>query len=721
MNKARYLSAPASLALLLLLVAGAQTAPQRVQSSAAKVAAVFQAIRSEKLPALKTLLQSGALVNSVDSSGETPLMVAVDCCETESKNVNLPAAQLLLKHGAKPNLRDRNRRTALFYAIESESGAAVRLLVRHGAEVNIEGQYGETPLNLSIQRDQITIPQILLEAGAKARGLHNDNSPLHIAAGSGNVTVARLLVGRGASVTQVSEGATPLQAAATARKAAMVKFLLEKGARVDARGERGETALLSATTFGDYQTVAALLKAGANPNLADREGATPLLYACMGLSPDSLKIARALLEKGANPNLGPQRGSPLASAARSGAAELVQLLLQKGADPRKGGEEAPLQAVLKQGNRLRAQMALWGYGGEMTEAQRRKAQAEAEAADLSIVRALLAKGVSVSEGASRTLLIDAAKGGNVGIVQLMLQKGAPPNVSDKDIPLSPEIAQMLKNDPEAAAEMVRTPETFGIPTGKTPLIAAAENGHAAVVAALLKAGAEPNLSDKNGKTPLLALAGAGRSKMARELPGMREAVLHRADEDNPKPVSREVKPAERAAMNKWADEGDTAIVRALLAKGAKVDERDRYGRTALMLAARLGRASVVRDLLEGGADINAVDVSGRSALMQTITDGRRQNAPQLFSQESQSLLRMYTHSGGKQDAATQKQVAALRTVVNKEHAAIYAQAISEDLEVLKLLKEQNADLSLKDKGGATALQLAQKWKYGAAIEFLSRG
>lgn len=72
-------------------------------------------------------------------------------------------------------------------------------------------------------------------------------------------------------------------------------------------------------------------------------------------------------------------------------------------------------------------------------------------------------------------------------------------------------------------------------------------------------------------------------------------------------------------MNKeWKDatrQGDLEKVRSLLAKGADINARDRYGQTALMNAAHAGHVELVRLLIEQGADLNTTAKYRLSALM----------------------------------------------------------------------------------------------------------
>lgn len=67
--------------------------------------------------------------------------------------------------------------------------------------------------------------------------------------------------------------------------------------------------------------------------------------------------------------------------------------------------------------------------------------------------------------------------------------------------------------------------------------------------------------------------------------------------------------------------GDTRAVLDLLKGGADVDARDRYGQTALMLAAHAGHGEVVATLIAHGADLDRSAKFGVSALMLAIVAG----------------------------------------------------------------------------------------------------
>ena len=65
-------------------------------------------------------------------------------------------------------------------------------------------------------------------------------------------------------------------------------------------------------------------------------------------------------------------------------------------------------------------------------------------------------------------------------------------------------------------------------------------------------------------------------------------------------------------MSAATSELNLPIVETLLKTGAKVNQRDRFGRTALFYAAAFGCDSMTTFLLKSGADITALDVEGKS-------------------------------------------------------------------------------------------------------------
>jgi len=132
---------------------------------------------------------------------------------------------------------------------------------------------------------------------------------------------------------------TPLMRAAEKGDLDSVERLLAGGPDVNARDWMGKTALLHSceNVHMDPQLIAILLAAGANPNLADRGGKTPLMSAALGLGGEDKAPARTALREligaGANANARTVTGgTALMDAAGEGDIEAVELLLKAGAD-----------------------------------------------------------------------------------------------------------------------------------------------------------------------------------------------------------------------------------------------------------------------------------------------------------------------------------------------------------------------------------------------------
>jgi ankyrin repeat protein len=118
--------------------------------------------------------------------------------------------------------------------------------------------------------------------------------------------------------------------------------LLRNGVDHDARDETGATALMHAAAVAPGAIVRQLLDAGADPNLADRAGATALMWA----THDAERV-RLLLAAGANVNAMRSDGvTPLITAAIRGRADVMRLLIDAGADRRRGKVMAPWPQTL---------------------------------------------------------------------------------------------------------------------------------------------------------------------------------------------------------------------------------------------------------------------------------------------------------------------------------------------------------------------------------------
>ncbi|KAH0553008.1 hypothetical protein GP486_006796 [Trichoglossum hirsutum] len=147
-----------------------------------------------------------------------------------------------------------------------------------------------------------------------------------------------------------------------------------------------------------------------------------------------------------------------------------------------------------------------------------------------------------------------------------------------------------------------------------------------------------------------------------------------------------------------ASQGQEAVVRQLLEKGADVNAKDDfYERTALHLAADKGHEAVARLLLEKGAYVNAKDEYERTALHLAADKGH------------EAVARLLLEKGAYVNAKDEYERTALHLAADKGHEA-----------VARLLLEKGINVDAKDRYGKTALRLAANKRHKAVVKLLDK-
>jgi ankyrin repeat protein len=419
------------------------------------------------------------LINASEHDGPTPLIKAAE-------QGQLMVVQYLLKSGADADLSARGA-TALCEAAGRGHLAIVELLLKHGAAVDAPNGSGETPLHRAAHAGFKSVVEALLaaKAGVNARDAHGE-TPLHWAAAEGFKSVSEVLLAAKADVNARNErGETPCHWAAATGQSALVELLLAHKAEVNAKNTgsisdspgtlertRDATPLVGAILARDVAVVKLLLAAKAEVNFGCEAGGfprfgsggrgwgSPLHFAVWVSSPE---IAALLLDGGADPNAqisAPGETAagltPLRAAVLAHQKESVQLLLAHKADPNipDGEGKTPLHRAVLERHKELVRLLLENHA-EVNRQDNYRETALSYAVTLSetsIAAALLdAKADPNLKGQQGQTPLHHAVLGNKEMVELLLAKGANPNVLDKagNTPLA--LAKSFSGRPPRAA------------------------------------------------------------------------------------------------------------------------------------------------------------------------------------------------------------------------------------------------------------------------------
>jgi ankyrin repeat protein len=186
-----------------------------------------------------------------------------------------------------PTVQERASYTGLFAAAASGDVAAIERLARSGERVDARDGRGRTALHVAAYFQQREVMRALVRAGADPNALDRDRYDIvTIAAVADDVATLATALEIGCSAANVTSpyDGTALIAAAHLGHEEVVRTLIRAGAPLDHVNNLGWTAVIESIVLGDggprhQATLEALVDAGANVNIADRSGTTPLALA----------------------------------------------------------------------------------------------------------------------------------------------------------------------------------------------------------------------------------------------------------------------------------------------------------------------------------------------------------------------------------------------------------------------------------------------------------
>jgi uncharacterized protein len=420
--------------------------------------------------------------------------------------------------------------TALQWAVYDDDLPRVQRLLAAGADVAAANDYGATALSLAAEQGNARIIHALLKAGANANAANAEGqTALMVVARTGNIEAAQLLLKAGADVNAVEHwgGQTALMWAASQQQPQMLRLLLKAGARPDmlsvvhnwdrkvtaeprekSMDRGGFAALHYAAREGCVACISVLVKGGADINILDGQGTTPLVIALMNLRFDT---GKALIESGADIQLWDFYGqTPLYAAVDTNT-------VPRGARPDVASTDAAtgmdiIDLLIARGANVNAQLKLRMPGRAMPGDRNADFRVlnigatplvrAAVAADIPAMQALIKAGalvdLPVADGITPFFAAVLPATGRAKFkteeqaleaLRVLKAAGADPN---KAVTASSRVLHLIH---------VHTPDHARVP-GTTPLMMAAVRGWKEVARQLVAYGMDINAKDSDGLTAL---------------------------------------------------------------------------------------------------------------------------------------------------------------------------------------------------------------------------
>jgi ankyrin repeat protein len=471
----------------------------------------------------------------------------------------------LLGSIAEAQSRTAQSDTRIAEAAMKRDPAAVRALLEQKVDVNLPGSDGTPALHWLVRVDDLDSVRMLLRAGADAKAASRTGvTPLYLACSNGNAPMIGVLLDAGADPNAPDPtGETPLMTASKVGNLDAVALLLNRGAVVDAKDpEFQQTALMVAVRENHPDVVALLVERHADVNAktrAAREPAWVLPNSVPGFG-HGIGIVRGGLPERGSRYLIPGGLTPLLYAARDGRLDIARMLLKAGANLNEADPNGirPLLMAIANNHMDVARFAI-EQGADVNVVDwygRTPLWAAVETRNMDVDNG------NFENGVDRDAALD--------VIALLLNKGADPNTRMKETP--PIRRQMLR---------VTGSLSWVDFTGQTPFLTASLAGDLSAMRLLLDWGADPYIPTFGGTTALMAAAGINW------------------------------------VVDQTYDEGAKALLEAVtlcVDLGMDVNDVNSMGLTAVDGAANRGSDDIIKFLVEKGARLDIKDKEGRSTL-----------------------------------------------------------------------------------------------------------
>ena len=716
---------------------------------------------------IQYFLDAGIAADEVDQEGWTPLHYAAMNPLTPPEVI-----KMLIQHGADPNaVTNHKHRTPLMFAASADT---VRVLIKNGADVRAVDDNGWTALHFAFEEGLTEVAQALIKAGAD----------IHAKTNSGEETIdyaetpdsIRLLGDKGVNYTDILMAVLQKESISERPyfhpKTLLALFEYSKPGNISQlAGVILEGINRDGVKQDEVSKILRYLKEhGTDINDVDSTGKTLLMQAC-NYEP---VIFKELIDQGANIHQKTSLSTPLAYCASKVYAhgtgpQNIQLLIERGADVNVlDAEHTPALVHIAQKAPLLVP-AMIAAGAHPNVSDREGNTPLMVTKSYSATQALIKAGADVnakrSDGINALFIHSGAKdniwhGGGYGsndedssafwiessdksgwsqgdynISKLLIDAGAVPDGQTLKFTSNPRIIDLMfktKNDvlltgnqiktsPNLTPEMVRR---YMDANGSQKVIDDALNeacfwGNGSKIFALAKSGANPNTRyHYKNQTPLIMAVEESQSQTSVTLESIQALIdagarLEDTDEDG--------NTALMAACYNTRQDGDrTKIIQLLLDSGADVKHRNKYGQNVLY---RISNGAVTPDLLHDmikrGADPKVTDDEGNTPLHNCwdaanskvlIESGAKINAQN--KEGETALMTALTHAPF--DTDTRNLLALCQTLIDaginlkatnkKGQTALFYATMYHHFSCADSMLMAGINPNIKDKSGKTAIE-----------------
>ncbi|KAM0555730.1 hypothetical protein ACHAPJ_006121 [Fusarium lateritium] len=417
-------------------------------------------------------------------------------------------------------------------------------------------------------------------------------SPLHRAFDKEHMLIAAFLIVAGADVDEpTTDGDTALMRGIKCGfSEQFATLVIHMKARINAIDNDGRSALhlSAASDVLEDETLPALINAGADINLVDYNGQTPLLVA---IQHGRWSAAAKLVQSGADLEVRlPDGKTALHLAITMRNQEFTQVLISRGANiDRKLREHTPLTMAIS-------------------------------SRCTPITAALLDSGANpnLPSRNGNTPLLSAAATGHDETVRYLIAHGADPSATQGQSGYSPMHMAAHKDKPHILRLLAESGAPVDIldKMGETPLLIAAKLGNSQSTLRLIKLGADIERVGPDGMSVLSHAVKMGDVDLVTALLE-RGAGMQMVSMGHPRGSKEYLVPEPQTTpIHVAAQHARDEILLRLVSYGASLESTIFPGRTPLSVAASHGHVSTVRLLLRLGANTHALTTHGDTILFE---------------------------------------------------------------------------------------------------------